>query len=70
MLLAVLWGVCCCKQRRAGRRERAVEDANWDKGAAELVEYRKQMAAGRFAQSGGGGGGGMPASPPRVMSKF
>jgi hypothetical protein len=36
---------CCIKQRRAGRREKAVADAEFEKGAAELLEYRNKQGA-------------------------
>ena len=66
LLLALAWTICCCKARRSGRRERAIEEANWDKRNQELMEYRRQMAAGRFGQGGGGG----IATPPPTFSKF
>jgi flagellar biosynthesis/type III secretory pathway M-ring protein FliF/YscJ len=33
----------CIRQRRAGRRERALEDAEWEKSSAELMAYRAAM---------------------------
>ena len=48
-LLAIIF--CCIKQRRAGRREHAEIEAQREKEAAELVEYKRQMADGVFSQS-------------------
>ncbi|KAF2259812.1 hypothetical protein CC78DRAFT_536849 [Lojkania enalia] len=39
---------CCIKQRRAGRREFAALQAEQNKEAAELLEYKRQMASGKF----------------------
>lgn len=41
------------KQRKLGRRERAIEDAQWEKNNAEMLSYRKQMASGAFGIAGG-----------------
>ncbi|KAF2097914.1 cell wall glucanase [Rhizodiscina lignyota] len=54
VLLAILT-FCCIKQRRAGRRERAIADAEFEKGAAELMDYRRKMSEGGFASGGYGG---------------
>ena len=32
--------ICCISQRKAGRRERALADANWEKDHAEAMAYR------------------------------
>lgn len=43
-LLAVLaFAFFCIRQRRAGRRERELEDAEWEKSSAELMAYRATM---------------------------
>jgi len=55
LILALVGGFCCVKQRALGRRERAIEDAQWEKENAEMLMFRRQMAAGQFA----GGSGGM-----------
>ena len=39
----VTFTICCCKQRRAGRRERALADAEWDKNTAELMAYKSRI---------------------------
>ena len=46
---------CCVKQRRAGRREWAEQERQSEKEAAELLEYKRQMAQGRFGQGSEGG---------------
>ena len=33
----------CIRQRRAGRHEKALEDAEWEKNNAELMAYRSAM---------------------------
>jgi len=38
-----LWTLCCIKGRRAGRREGALADADFEKDTAELMAYRAQM---------------------------
>lgn len=38
-----LWALCCIKGRRAGRREGALADAEFEKDTAELMAYRTQM---------------------------
>jgi len=49
--LAILIGCfCCVKQRKLGRRERAIEDAQWEKENAEMLAYRRKMATGGFSQ--------------------
>ena len=40
---AAITTFCCIKQRRAGRRERALEDAKFEKGTSELLEFRAEM---------------------------
>lgn len=53
-LLALIGAFCCFKQRGLGRRERAIEDAQWEKRLNDLTAYRRQMAAGHFAAGAGG----------------
>ncbi len=38
-----LWSLCCIKGRRAGKREGALADAEFEKDTAELMAYRAQM---------------------------
>ena len=42
VVLAVIGvsAICCISQRRAGRQERALADANWEKDHAEAMAYR------------------------------
>lgn len=37
---------CCIKSRRAGRRERAIADAEWEKNVAELNAWKRKGARG------------------------
>lgn len=41
-----MWALCCVKQRRAGRAERRLADAMFEKDTAELMAYRAQMGKG------------------------
>jgi hypothetical protein len=34
---------CCIKQRRAGKKERMIADAEFEKGTAELLAFRAEM---------------------------
>jgi len=44
-LLAVLvFGFCCCRQRRAGKHEKLLEDAKYEQNAAEVLAYRSDMS--------------------------
>ena len=46
LILLSLFVFFCFKQRRAGRREREISDAAFEKGRAELLAYRAEMAIG------------------------
>lgn len=67
VLIAVL-AFCCIKQRRAGRRERAAADAEFEKGANELMEYRNKQGAYDMLNSTPSSYGSTPANeaPPPV----
>lgn len=47
-----LWTLCCIKGRRAGRREGALADAEFEKDTAELMAYRAQMGGKMDSQYG------------------
>ncbi|KAF2006480.1 glycoside hydrolase family 16 protein [Amniculicola lignicola CBS 123094] len=53
LILSCFITICCVKQRRAGRKEFAEIQAQEDKEAAELREYKNKMAAGHFGYAGG-----------------
>ncbi|GAM88373.1 hypothetical protein ANO11243_064060 [Dothideomycetidae sp. 11243] len=36
---------CCIKNRRAGRREKAIADAEWERNLSESQRYKRRMAA-------------------------
>jgi len=40
-ILLALLVFCCIKQRRAGRRERAIADAEWERNMNELQQYKR-----------------------------
>lgn len=51
---------CCIKQRKAGKRERAIADAEFEKGTAELLAFKAEMNRQRemrMQDSSGGLGG-------------
>ena len=43
LILALLCTVCCVRQRKVGRREREIADADWDRANSEMMAYRQQM---------------------------
>lgn len=45
-ILIALLALYCIKQRRAGLRERAIADANYEKETAELLAFRAQGTKG------------------------
>ncbi|KAI4223316.1 MAG: hypothetical protein L6R36_005522 [Xanthoria steineri] len=49
--LIVLAALYCVRQRRAGRRERAMADLAFERERTELSAYQMQMAKGNFAVS-------------------
>jgi len=49
LLCAIAFTFYCIKERRAGKRERALADQAWDTQQAEMLEYRNRMKTGAFA---------------------
>lgn len=49
--------ICCVRQRRAGRRERAVADAAWEKDMTELRQYKKMYVSEEEIHPRSGSGG-------------
>lgn len=49
----LVFAFCCIRQRRAGKRERLLEDAKFEEDKAELLAYRAQMARARQAGATG-----------------
>lgn len=49
--LVVLAVVYCIRARRAGRREKAAADLEWERETREMSAYRQRMAKGGFAVS-------------------
>ena len=49
LLVGIIFTVYCIKQRRQGKREKAIADKAWDAQHAELLEYRNRMKRGDFA---------------------
>ncbi|KAL9618207.1 MAG: hypothetical protein Q9160_007041 [Pyrenula sp. 1 TL-2023] len=43
LLAAVIFAFCCIKQRRLGKKERALADAEYEKRTQELLTYRSEM---------------------------
>lgn len=51
-VIIIVFMVCCIKQRRAGKHERLLEDAKWDKERAAMIAYRAQMNRERNEKMG------------------
>lgn len=47
LIAAVIFGFCCIKQRRAGKHEKLLEDAKFEKDRAELMAFRAEMGRQR-----------------------
>lgn len=50
--LMFLYIFCCIKQRRAGKRERAQEDAWWAKEQQEMAEYKRMARESHYMKKG------------------
>jgi len=46
-LLILVFAFCCCRQRRAGKHEKLVEDAKYEKMQGEVMAYRADMNRAR-----------------------
>ena len=64
LLLLALFAFFCIKQRRLGKKEKALEDATWEKNTQELLGFRAEMHRQRtqrlqemVGQNGTGSGG-------------
>ncbi|TKX18337.1 extracellular glycosidase-like protein 2 [Elsinoe australis] len=44
-ILVLLIAFCCIKNRRAGRKEKAIADAEWERNVNELQQYKRMMVA-------------------------
>ncbi|KAI4194225.1 MAG: hypothetical protein LQ350_007890 [Teloschistes chrysophthalmus] len=51
VVMGLLAAVYCVRQRRSGRRERALADGQFESKTRELMEYRAKMSKGGFAVS-------------------
>lgn len=47
LLCVLVFAFCCIRQRRAGKHEKLVEDAKFEKNQSELLAYRAQMGRQR-----------------------
>jgi hypothetical protein len=43
LAIIAVFAFCCIKQRRAGKHEKLIEDAKFEKERAELMAYRAEM---------------------------
>lgn len=66
LIAAIVFIFCCIKQRRAGKRERLLEDAKFEKDRAELMAFRAEMSRQRGEKlammQGGQFGGARPSN--------
>lgn len=44
LLAIIIFAFCCIRQRRAGKHEKLIEDAKYEKNAAEVMAYRNGMS--------------------------
>ena len=44
-ILLILLTFCCIKNRRAGRRERAIADAEFERNVREVQQYKQMMVS-------------------------
>lgn len=51
LLCVAIFAFCCIRQRRAGKHEKLVEDAKYDKITAEVMAYRADMSRMRNEKS-------------------
>lgn len=49
VIAMIAFSFYCIRERRAGKREKALADQAWDAQQAELVQYRNRMKRGDFA---------------------
>jgi len=54
LLLVIASAFCCIRQRRAGKRERELADAEFEKNTAEVLSYRAAMAQQKTPLVSGG----------------
>ena len=52
LILIVVFVFCCIKQRRAGKREKLLEDARFEKDRSELMAFRAEMSRQRSEKYG------------------
>jgi hypothetical protein len=45
-VLAIAFAFYCVRERKAGKAEAAMHEAEWEKHEAELMEYRKMITSG------------------------
>lgn len=44
LLCLLIFAFCCIRQRRAGKHEKLIEDAKYEKNAAEVLAYRAGLS--------------------------
>ena len=59
---AIVFAFCCIRQRRAGKHEKLVEDAKFEKNQSELLAYRAQMTRMRSEKLAEARSMGVPAA--------
>lgn len=47
VLILAIFIFCCIKQRRAGKHEKLIEDAKYEKNTAEVLAYRDNLSRQR-----------------------
>jgi Glycosyl hydrolases family 16 len=62
-----VFAFCCIRQRRAGKHEKLVEDAKFEKNQSELLAYRAQMSRMRSEKLAEARAMGVPAANMHMM---
>lgn len=67
LIALIVFIFCCIKQRRAGKHEKLLEDAKFEKDRAELMAFRAEMGRQRSEKLTGWRSSGAPIGPGRIM---
>jgi beta-glucanase (GH16 family) len=65
-----VFAFCCIRQRRAGKHEKLVEDAKFEKSQAELLAYRAEMSRLRTEKLAEARAAGVPAANMHMGATF
>ena len=69
-LCALVFAFCCIRQRRAGKHEKLVEDAKFEKNQSELLAYRAEMSRQRSEKLAEARAMGVPAANMHMGASY